>query len=151
MAQKITTFLTFDNQAEEAMNFYVSLFKDSKVVNIMRIGGDQGFLTGTMELAGQKFMVLNGGPHFKFAQGISLFINCETQEEIDHFWYKLSEGGEQQRCGWVKDKYGVSWQVVPTVLGELMHQNEPEKSKRVMEAMLKMDKFEIAKLREAAK
>jgi predicted 3-demethylubiquinone-9 3-methyltransferase (glyoxalase superfamily) len=139
--QKITPFLWFDNNAEEAMNFYVSIFKNSKILNLVRYGeagpGPKGtVMTGTFELDGQQFMALNGGPHFKFTEAISLFINCETQEEVDWFWEKLSEGGEKSRCGWLKDKYGLSWQVVPSALGQMLHDKDPEKSKRVMQAML---------------
>jgi predicted 3-demethylubiquinone-9 3-methyltransferase (glyoxalase superfamily) len=152
--QKITPFLWFDNNAEEAMNFYVSIFKNSKILNLVRYGeagpGPKGtVMTGTFELDGQQFMALNGGPHFKFTEAISLFINCETQEEVDWFWEKLSEGGEKSRCGWLKDKYGLSWQVVPSALGQMLHDKDPEKSKRVMQAMLQMDKLDIATLKRA--
>lgn len=152
--QKITTFLTFNDQAEEAMNLYVSVFKDSKVLSVRRYGdagpGAKGsFMTGVFEIAGQKFMVLNGGPYFTFAQGISLFVNCESQEEVDELWDKLSEGGEQQRCGWVKDRFGVSWQIIPSVLGELLGDKDPQKAKRVMEAMLTMEKIDIKALKQA--
>jgi predicted 3-demethylubiquinone-9 3-methyltransferase (glyoxalase superfamily) len=152
--QKITPFLWFDNNAEEAMNFYVSIFKNSKILNLVRYGeagpGPKGtVMTGTFQLDGQEFMALNGGPHFKFTEAISLFINCETQEEVDWFWEKLSEGGEKSRCGWLKDKYGLSWQVVPSALGQMLHDKDPEKSKRVMQAMLQMDKLDIATLKRA--
>jgi predicted 3-demethylubiquinone-9 3-methyltransferase (glyoxalase superfamily) len=152
--QKITPFLWFDDKAEEAMNFYVSIFKNSKIVNVSRYGdagpGPKGtVMVGTFQLDGQEFMALNGGPHFKFTEAISLFVNCETQEEVDYFWEKLSEGGEKSRCGWLKDKYGLSWQVVPTILGELMRDKDAEKSKRVMEAMLRMDKIDIKTLKQA--
>ena len=136
------------------MNFYVSIFKNSKILNLVRYGdggpGPKGtVMTGTFQLDGQDFMALNGGPHFKFTEAISLFINCETQEEVDWFWEKLSEGGEKSRCGWLKDKYGLSWQVVPTALGQMLHDKDPEKSKRVMQAMLQMDKLDIATLKKA--
>ena len=152
--QKITPFLWFDNNAEEAMNFYVSIFKNSKILNLVRYGdagpGPKGtVMTGTFQLDGQEFMALNGGPHFKFTEAISLFINCETQEEVDWFWEKLSEGGEKSRCGWLKDKYGLSWLVVPNALGQMLHDKDPEKSKRVMQAMLQMDKLDIATLKQA--
>ena len=152
--QKITPFLWFDNNAEQAMNFYVSIFKNSKVVSVSRYGetgpGPKGTLmTATFQLEGQEFMALNGGPHFKFTEAISLFVNCETQEEVDEFWEKLSEGGVESRCGWLKDKYGLSWQIVPTVLGEMMQDKDPENSKRVMEAMLQMDKIDIKALKQA--
>ncbi len=145
--QKITTFLTYKDQAEEAMNFYISLFKNSKVVSIMRSGG--AVLGATFQLDGQQFIVLNGGPHFNFAQGISLFVSCETQEEIDELYEKLSEGGEKQPCGWLKDRFGVSWQIIPPVLGELLRDKDPEKSKRVLQAMLQMHKIDIKALKQA--
>lgn len=153
--QKITPFLWFDDKAEEAMNFYVSIFRNSKVVSVSRYGeggpGPKGSLmTATFELDGQKFMALNGGPMFKFTEAISLFVNCETQEEVDQFWEKLSEGGEKSRCGWLKDKYGLSWQIVPSILGELLRDKDPEKSKRVMMAMLEMDKIDIDTLKRAS-
>ena len=152
--QKITPFLWFDDNAEEAMNFYVSIFKNSKVVRVTRYGeagpGPKGKVMVTeFQLDGQKFVALNGGPRFKFTEAISLVVNCETQAEVDEFWEKLSEGGEKSRCGWLKDKYGLSWQIVPTVLGELMKDKDPEKSKRVMEAMLQMDKLDIKGLQRA--
>ena len=152
--QKITTFLWFDDKAEEAMNFYISLFKNSKVVSVSRYGdagpGPKGsVMVATFQLDGQEFMALNGGPHFKFTEAISLLVNCETQEEVDRFWEKLSEGGEKSQCGWLKDKYGLSWQIVPTVLGEMMQDKDPEKTKRVMEAMLQMDKLDIKSLKQA--
>jgi predicted 3-demethylubiquinone-9 3-methyltransferase (glyoxalase superfamily) len=153
--QKITTFLTYNNQAEEAMNFYVSIFKNSKIVSIMRYGeagpGPKGSVMGaSFILDGQEFMALNGGPYFAFSQGISLFVKCDTQEEIDEFWTKLSAGGETLQCGWLKDRFGVSWQIVPPILGELLQDKDPGKSKRVMEAMLKMEKLDIKALKQAA-
>jgi predicted 3-demethylubiquinone-9 3-methyltransferase (glyoxalase superfamily) len=152
--QKITTFLTFDDQAEEAVNFYTSIFPNSRIVSVTRYGevgpGPQGSLmTASFELDGQEFMALNGGPSFTFSQGISLFVGCETQEEVDEYWEKLSEGGEKGPCGWLTDKFGVSWQVVPRILGELLHDEDPERSKRVMNAMLQMSKIEIEGLRRA--
>jgi predicted 3-demethylubiquinone-9 3-methyltransferase (glyoxalase superfamily) len=152
--QNITTFLTFDDQAEEAVNFYTSIFPNSRIVNTTRYGeaspGPEGSLmTATFELAGQEFMALNGGPSFTFSQGISLFVSCDTQEEVDELWEKLSEGGEKGPCGWLTDKYGVSWQVIPRILGELLHDEDPEKSQRVMNAMLQMSKIEIEGLRRA--
>ena len=152
--QKITTFLTYKDQAEEAVNFYISLFKNSKIVSVMRSGeagpGTKGsLLSATFQLEGQDFIALNGGPHFTFAEGISLFVSCETQEEIDRLYEKLSEGGEKQPCGWVKDKFGVSWQIVPPVLGEMLRDKDPEKSKRVMMAMLQMKKLDIKTLKQA--
>lgn len=153
---KITTFLTFDNQAEEAVNFYVSIFRNSKILGISRYGeGGPGLkgsmMSATFLLEGQEFMALNGGPHFTFTDGISLFVSCETQEEVDELWENLSEGGEKGPCGWLKDKYGVSWQVIPSALGELLSDPDPEKAKRVMEAMLQMSKIDIATLRRAQK
>jgi predicted 3-demethylubiquinone-9 3-methyltransferase (glyoxalase superfamily) len=152
--QKITPFLWFDNNAEEAMNFYVSIFKNSKVLTVSRYGdagpGPKGtVMTAAFQLDGQEFVALNGGPRFKFTEAISFVINCETQEEVDNFWEKLSEGGDKSRCGWLKDKFGLWWQVVPTVLAELMGDKDPEKAKRVMQAMLQMDKIEIEPLRRA--
>lgn len=153
-AQKITTFLTFNDQAEEAMKLYVSTFKNSKILSVMRYGeggpGKEGSVMGaTFQLEGQEFMALNGGPYFTFAQGMSLFVNCETQEEVDVLWETLSNGGEKQRCGWLKDKYGVSWQIIPTVLGEMLQDEDAEKTQRVMEAMLKMEKIDIRTLKQA--
>ena len=152
--QKITTFLWFDNNAEEAMNFYVSIFKNSKVLRVARYGdagpGPKGtVMTANFQLDGQEFVALNGGPHFKFTEAISFVVNCETQQEVDEFWKKLSEGGEESRCGWLKDKYGLSWQIVPTILVELLQDKDPEKAKRVMEAMLQMNKIDIKKLKQA--
>jgi predicted 3-demethylubiquinone-9 3-methyltransferase (glyoxalase superfamily) len=152
--QKINPFLWFNDQAEDAAKFYVSLFKNSKVLNVARYGeagpGPKGTaMSVTFELAGQKFMALNGGPHFKFSEAISFFINCENQQEVDELWEKLSAGGEKSRCGWLKDKYGLSWQVIPTALGEMLQDKDPKKSQRVMQAMLQMDKIDIAHLKQA--
>jgi predicted 3-demethylubiquinone-9 3-methyltransferase (glyoxalase superfamily) len=149
--QKITTFLWFDNNAEEAMEFYTSIFKNSKIVSVSRYGeagpGPKGsVMVGAFELEGQRFLALNGGPRFKFTEAISLVINCDTQAEVDYYWQELSAGGEAQQCGWLKDKFGLSWQVVPSVLGELMQDKDPQKSKRVMHAMLQMVKLDIARL-----
>lgn len=154
MQQRITTFLTFDDQAEEAVAFYTSIFENSRIVSTSRYGeagpGAPGALmTATFELAGQEYMALNGGPSFAFAQGMSLFVDCETQEEVDEFWEKLSEGGEKGPCGWLTDKYGVSWQIVPRLLGELLNDKDAEKARRVMEAMLQMSKIEIEGLKRA--
>jgi predicted 3-demethylubiquinone-9 3-methyltransferase (glyoxalase superfamily) len=152
--QKITPFLWFDNQAEEAMNFYVSIFKNSKVLGCSRYGeagpGPKGtVMVATFQLDGQEFMALNGGPHFKFTEAISLVVICETQPEIDEMWEKLSEGGETSQCGWLKDKFGLSWQVIPPILSGLMQDKDAEKSKRVMQAMLKMTKIDIEALNQA--
>jgi predicted 3-demethylubiquinone-9 3-methyltransferase (glyoxalase superfamily) len=153
--QKITPFLWFDGKAEEAMNFYISIFKNSKVVSVARYGeagpGPKGtVMTAKFELNGQEFVALNGGPQFTFTEAISFVVNCETQQEVDAFWEKLSEGGEKSRCGWLKDKYGLSWQVIPSVLPEMLQDKDAEKSKRVMNAMLQMDKIDIAGLKRAA-
>ena len=144
---KITPFLWFDGQAEEAMNFYISIFKNAKVLSVNRANGR--VMSVTFELEGQKFMGLNAGPQFKFTEAISLFVDCETQEEVDELWEKLSEGGEKSRCGWLKDKYGLSWQIIPTALGKLMSDPDPEKSKAVVQAMLKMNKIVIEDLKRA--
>ena len=152
--QKITPFLWFDNQAEEAMTFYVSIFKNSKVVKVTRYGeagpGPKGtVMSATFQLEGQTFYALNGGPLFSFTPAISLFVNCETQQEVDELWEKLSAGGEKERCGWLKDKYGLSWQIIPTALGEMLGDKDPQKAGRVMQAMMQMDKIEIQGLRRA--
>ncbi len=156
--QKITPFLWFDDNAEEAANFYVSVFKNSKIGGITRYdeegakasGRPKGtVMTVEFQLDGQEFVALNGGPHFKFTEAISLVVNCETQEEVDEFWEKLSESGAKSRCGWLKDKYGLSWQVVPTVLGEFYQGEDAERSERVMKAMLKMDKLDMKTLKQA--
>jgi predicted 3-demethylubiquinone-9 3-methyltransferase (glyoxalase superfamily) len=152
--QKITPFLWFDSKAEEAMNFYVSVFKNSKVVGVSRYGdagpGPKGsVMTATFELEGQRFIALNGGPTFSFTPAISLFVNCETQQEVDDLWAKLSAGGREDRCGWLQDKYGLSWQIIPSTLMDLMQDKDPEKSKRVMQAMLQMVKIDIAGLKKA--
>ncbi|QMV40673.1 VOC family protein [Cohnella cholangitidis] len=145
--QKISPFLWFDGRAEEAMNFYTSIFNDSQIISVNRNGTE--VFSGTFQLEGQQFMALNGGPHFKFSPAISLFVDCETQQEVDELWEKLSAGGEQQKCGWLQDKFGVSWQIIPNALGRLLNSNDAEKSQRVMQAMLQMDKIDIAKLQQA--
>ena len=142
--QKITPFLWFDGQAEEAARFYTSIFKKSKIESISP-------MSATFQLDGVKFIALNGGPQFKFTEAISFFVSCKTQKEIDYFWQKLSAGGEKSRCGWLKDRFGVSWQIVPPILGELLNDEDDEKSNRVMQAMLKMTKLDIRKLKQAAK
>ena len=152
--QKITPFLWFDTRAEEAANFYVSIFKNSKILKITRYGeagpGPTGsVMTVHFELDGQEFIALNGGPQFKFSEAISFSVNCETQQEVDEFWEKLSAGGEEGPCGWLKDKYGLSWQINPRALGEMLSDPDPGKSKRVMEAMLQMKKIDIAGLKKA--
>ena len=152
--QKITPFLWFNNQAEEAMNFYVSIFKNSRILSVSRYGeagpGPAGeVMTATFQLEGQEFMALNGGPDHNFTDAISFFVDCKTQEEVDQLWEKLSEGGEPGPCGWLKDKFGLSWQIVPRLLGELMNDPDPVKAQRVMKAMLRMSKIDIAGLKAA--
>ena len=152
--QKITPFLWFDGQAEEAANFYVSIFKNSKIVTIARYGeagpGPKGSaMTVVFRLGGQEFIALNGGPHFKFTEAISFSVDCKTQEEVDEFWRRLSEGGNEGQCGWLKDKYGLSWQINPAILGEMLSDPRPEKSTRVMQAMLQMKKIDIKRLKQA--
>jgi len=151
---KITPFLWFDNNAEEAMNFYASIFKDSKVVSIFRHRGDGMGAAGrvfsaTFRLQGQEFIALNGGPHFKFTPAISLFVSCETQQEVDELWDKLCAGGAPNRCGWLTDKFGLSWQIVPRALGEILQDADAAKANRVMQAMLNMIKLDIAGLLQA--
>ncbi|MDQ1636951.1 MAG: hypothetical protein QOF62_290 [Pyrinomonadaceae bacterium] len=157
--QKITPFLWFDNNAEEAVNFYVSTFKNSKVGNTTRYneasakaaGRPEGSLmTAEFQLEGQNFVAINGGPHFKFTEAISFVVDCETQEEVDYFWDKLTaDGGQESQCGWLKDKYGLSWQITPRVLIEMIGDKDPQKAQRVMEAMLQMKKIDIATLKQA--
>jgi predicted 3-demethylubiquinone-9 3-methyltransferase (glyoxalase superfamily) len=152
--QKIVTFLWYDDKAEEAANYYCSIFNNSQINDVMRWGeagpGPAGtVLTVTFQLEGQEFIALNGGPDFKFTEAISLFVNCETQEEVDVLWNKLSAGGEAQPCGWLKDKYGVSWQIIPTALGEMLRDSDPAKAGRVMQAMLQMQKIDIKGLKQA--
>jgi len=158
--QKITPFLWFDNQAEQAVKFYTSIFRNSRIGKIARydeagekVSGQPAgsVMTVEFELAGQEFVALNGGPHFKFTEAISFVVNCKTQAEVDKFWKKLSAGGKEVQCGWLKDKYGLSWQIVPTVLAELLSDKDAAKSQRVMQAMLKMVKLDIKKLKQAAK
>jgi predicted 3-demethylubiquinone-9 3-methyltransferase (glyoxalase superfamily) len=158
ITQKITPFLWFDSQAEQAANFYVSIFKQSRIGGIARYddeasraaGRPKGsVMTVEFELDGQKFIALNGGPHFKFTEAISLFVNCENQKEVDYFWEKLSAGGQEVECGWLKDRFGLSWQVVPAALLEMLQDKDPEKSKRTMAAMLKMKKLDVDALRKA--
>lgn len=144
---KITPFLWFDDQAEEAMNHYVSIFKNSKVLSVNRVAGK--VMMVTFELDGQKFMGLNAGPKFKFTEAISFFVDCETQGEVDELWEKLSAGGERGRCGWLKDKFGLSWQIIPAALGKLMNDPNPKKSQAVFQAMLKMDKIDVSALQRA--
>jgi predicted 3-demethylubiquinone-9 3-methyltransferase (glyoxalase superfamily) len=151
---KITPFLWFDTQAEEAANFYVSVFDNSRIVKITRYGeagpGPKGsVMTVEFELQGQEFIGLNGGPHFKFTEAISFSVDCKTQQEVDRFWAKLTEGGEEGPCGWAKDKYGLSWQINPTILGQMLSDPDAEKSQRVMRAMLGMKKIDIAGLQKA--
>jgi predicted 3-demethylubiquinone-9 3-methyltransferase (glyoxalase superfamily) len=158
ITQKITPFLWFDDKAEEAAKFYTSIFKNSKIGNITRYDEEAAGPTGRpagsvmtvdFQLGGQEFVALNGGPMFKFTEAISFVVNCENQGEVDYFWSKLSAGGEESRCGWLKDKFGLSWQVVPTVLTEMLTDKDTAKAKRVMHAMLQMDKIDIAVLKKA--
>lgn len=153
--QKITPFLWFDNNAEEAINFYTSVFKGAEKGSFARYTGEgpgpKGeVMTGTFKLCGQEFIALNGGPVFKFNEAVSFVVNCETQQEVDEYWQKLSEGGKTNRCGWLKDKFGLSWQIVPVVLPKLLSDKNREKAGRVMQAMMKMDKLIIADLEKAA-
>jgi predicted 3-demethylubiquinone-9 3-methyltransferase (glyoxalase superfamily) len=155
-AQKITPMLWFDDKAEEAANFYTSLFPNSRILSIARYGEggpapEGSVMIASFQLAGQEFTALNGGPHFKFTEAISLVINCDTQEEVDRYWEKLTaDGGEESQCGWLKDKYGLSWQVTPKILIQLVQDPDKEKANRVFQAMMKMKKIEIPKLLEAA-
>ena len=153
--QKITPFLWFDGNAEEAANYYISIFKNSKMGKISRYGeagpGPKGSaMSVTFQIEGQEFFALNGGPQFKFTPAISFFVNCETQQEVDDLWEKLSAGGRTDRCGWLQDKFGVSWQIIPTVLGQLLGDKDPQRAKRAMQAMLQMTKIDIKKLQQAA-
>jgi predicted 3-demethylubiquinone-9 3-methyltransferase (glyoxalase superfamily) len=152
--QKITPFLWFNDNAEEAMNFYVSIFKNSKVGSVSRYGeagpGPKGsVMSATFSLEGQEFMALNGGPHYTFTPAISLYVNCETQAEVDELWEKLSAGGRKDRCGWLQDKFGLSWQIIPSALPRLLGDKDPAKAQRAMQAMLQMDKIDIKKLEDA--
>jgi len=147
--QKITPFLWFDDNAEEAVRFYVSVFKNSRVVSERRRGADGPLFSATFVLDGQEFMALNGGPHFKFNEAVSLFVSCATQDEVDELWEKLGRGGTAQRCGWLKDRFGLSWQIIPTALGELLGDPDPAKAGRVMDAMLRMTKIDVQGLRRA--
>jgi predicted 3-demethylubiquinone-9 3-methyltransferase (glyoxalase superfamily) len=142
--QKIRPFLWFDGKAEEAARFYTSIFKNSRIESVSP-------MSATFQLEGTEFIALNGGPQFKFTEAVSFFVNCETQQEIDYFWEKISAGGEKSRCGWLKDRFGVSWQVVPPILGEMLNDEDKEKSKRVMQAMLQMNKLDIKTLKVAYK
>lgn len=146
--QKIVPFLWFDNNAEEAMAFYTSIFKDAAITSTTP-GPDGTIVTGTFELFGQEFMVLNGGPQFTFNEAISLFVKCETQEEVDELWGKLTDGGEESQCGWLKDKFGLSWQIIPNALGELLGDPDRERAGRVMQAMLQRRKIDIGALQQA--
>jgi predicted 3-demethylubiquinone-9 3-methyltransferase (glyoxalase superfamily) len=147
--QKITPFLWFDGKAEEAANFYAAIFNDSKIVSVTRSGPEGTAMSVVFQLEGQEFYALNGGPHFTFSPAISFFVSCETQPEVDALWDELSAGGEKQRCGWLKDKYGVSWQVVPKALGRMLQDKDPVRSQRVMQAMMQMNKLDIAGLQRA--
>jgi predicted 3-demethylubiquinone-9 3-methyltransferase (glyoxalase superfamily) len=157
--QKITPFLWFDTQAEEAVNYYLSIFRNGKILNTSRYNEDsarasgrppESVMTVAFELHGQQFIALNGGPHFAFSSAISFLVDCQSQDEVDALWEKLSAGGEQMPCGWLKDKYGVTWQIVPSVLGELLNHKDAFKAQRVMQAMLQMKKIDIDSLKKAA-
>jgi len=154
LKQKITPFLWFDGKAGEAARFYVSLFKNSRIVSVDG-GGNSGtgpkgpVMSVIFQLDGQEFIAFNGGPNFKFTEAVSIFVNCETQDEVDDLWEKLIAGGEKSRCGWLKDRFGLSWQIIPSALGEMLHDKDPAKSQRVMQAMLQMSKLDIGKLRQA--
>jgi predicted 3-demethylubiquinone-9 3-methyltransferase (glyoxalase superfamily) len=152
--QKITPFLWFNDQAEEAARFYTSIFKDSKIVSVSRYGDagpgpKGGVMVAQFQLEGQNFLALNGGPQFKFTEAVSFVVNCETQAEVDYFWEKLSEGGQTSQCGWPRDKFGLSWQIVPTAMGQLLGGQDPARSQRAMQAMLQMTKIDIATLQRA--
>jgi predicted 3-demethylubiquinone-9 3-methyltransferase (glyoxalase superfamily) len=156
--QKITPFLWFDDQAEEAVKFYTEIFEKSKIKDITRYDDEGAKVSGrpkgsvmtvAFELAGQEFVALNGGPLFKFTEAVSFVVNCKTQKEVDHFWEKLTEGGDEVQCGWLKDRYGLSWQIVPTALNQMLRDEDPQKAQRVMAAMLKMKKIDIAELKRA--
>jgi len=156
--KKITPCLWFNDKAEEAVNFYASIFKDAKIKNVARYSEAAAKVAGrpagsvvtvSFEIAGQSYLALNGGPIFKFTEAVSFIVNCETQEEVDYYWEKLTEGGDEVQCGWLKDKYGLSWQITPTALGEMMSGKEPAKTERMMMAMFQMKKLEIKKLKEA--
>jgi len=146
--KKITPFLWYDNQAEEAMNFYASIFKNSKILNVTP--GPNGVASMVaFELEGQEFMAINAGPEYKFTEAISLYVDCKNQQEVDELWEKLSQGGEKGPCGWLKDKYGLSWQIIPSILGQLLGDSDPQKAKRTMDAMLQMGKLDIQALQKA--
>lgn len=156
--QRISPFLWFDDKAEEAASFYTSIFKNSRIVNIARYGEAGAEVSGrpkgtvmtvAFQLEGQEFVALNGGPEFKFTEAISFVVNCQTQDEVDEYWEKLSEGGQEVQCGWLKDKYGLSWQIVPTILGAMLNDADPKKAERVMKAMLQMKKIDIKGLKRA--
>jgi predicted 3-demethylubiquinone-9 3-methyltransferase (glyoxalase superfamily) len=147
--QKVTPFLWFDGTAEEAMNFYVSVFKNARIIELRRRGDDGAVMSGTFEIDGQRFHAFNGGPMFKFSEAVSLFVNCETQDEVDELWDKLSAGGTPQRCGWLKDRFGLSWQIIPSVLGKRLQDTDPAKAQRVVQAMMGMVKIDIAGIERA--
>jgi predicted 3-demethylubiquinone-9 3-methyltransferase (glyoxalase superfamily) len=152
--QKVTPFLWFDGKAAEAANFYVSIFKNSKILSSMRTGEggpsrDGAIMSVNFEIDGREFIAFNGGPHFQFSPAISLFVRCETQGEVDELWEKLGDGGKPQQCGWLQDKYGVSWQIIPAILGELLRSKDAEKTKRAMNAMMNMEKLDIEGLKKA--
>jgi predicted 3-demethylubiquinone-9 3-methyltransferase (glyoxalase superfamily) len=146
--QKITPFLWLDSQAEQAAEFYTSVFEDSEILGVMPGPGGSA-MSATVRIHGQELILFNGGPHFRLSEAVSLFVTCETQDEIDDLWEKLTDGGEESRCGWLKDKFGLSWQIIPPVLGQMLQDEDPAKVNNVMQAMLKMSKLDIAVLQEA--
>ncbi|MCF6475432.1 VOC family protein [Nonomuraea sp. MG754425] len=148
--QKITTYLWFDDQAEQAATFYTSLFPGSSILDVRRQGADQTVLMVDFELAGQRFLALNGGPRFTFTEAVSLYVDCESQDEVDELWAKLTEGGEESRCGWLKDRWGLSWQIIPRRLEELLTHPDPDTAQRAMKAMLDMGKIDVSALEAAA-
>ncbi|MDN4525999.1 VOC family protein [Fictibacillus sp. NE201] len=152
---KITPHLCFNDQAEEAVDFYVSIFKNSRVMNVTRYGQEEHGAEGQVrtvrfQIDGQELIATNGGPYFKFSDGISLYVSCDTQEEVDYLWEKLSEGGEKQECGWLKDKYGVTWEITPRIAWEMVNDPDPEKSQRVVKAIYKMEKLDAEKIKQAS-
>ncbi|TGK05485.1 VOC family protein [Leptospira langatensis] len=146
---KITPFLCYNNDLQEVVDFYSSIFKDMKVSEITRMGENSGIFSATFQIEGQEFYALNGGPHFKFSEAVSIFVSCSTQEEVDEYWEKLSAGGEKSQCGWLKDKFGLSWQIIPRILGELLRDKDRTKAQKVMQSMMQMSKIDIAALKKA--
>lgn len=146
---KITPFLMFNNGTQKAFTFYTSVFKNSRIISTNKSSEDSPYSSGEIEIEGQRLMAFDGGDHFSFSDGISLFVSCDTQEEVDYYWEKLSEGGEESQCGWLKDKFGLSWQIIPKALGQMLGDADPEKSQRALQAMLQMKKIDINQLKQA--